>query len=151
MTPEEIVSRMGLYHEHGDVDNESLEELRRRIAERAARGGTITYSELVSGITFYHRTFWGGEPHVVDIHDWEGLDRHMIGGVLARLSAESMRDYGFLVGAMVVDQAQRRPSNIFFSWLHDIGVLESDDEDTVTAFWLEHLRRAHEHYGGSGR
>lgn len=151
MTPEEIVSRMGLYHEHGDIDNHSLQEIRRRIAERAALERTISYSDLVSGITFRHRTFWGGEPHIIDTHNWEGLDRHMIGGVLASLSAESMRDHGFLVGAMVVDRAEQRPSGIFFSWLHEIGVLESHDEDTVMAFWLEHLRRAHQHYRGSGR
>lgn len=143
MEPEEMIERLGTNFPTGDVDGAALDEVRRRLRRARLARGVVNYSELVSGIAFRHGSFWDGNEHVVDTYSWTGLDRQMVGGILARLTVESLQDGGYMIGALVVSQADNSPSGVFFDWLHDEGVLNAMTEAAVTAFWVEQMNLAH--------
>lgn len=142
MTPEEMANALGDDFPAGDVDPQALDEVRRRLARTRLGRTVITYSDLVSGIAFHHASFWP-HPHIIDTHDWTGLDRQMIGGVLARLSVESLRRRGYLIGALVVEKAEPKPSKVFFDWLYDTGVITDGSEVGYERFWVEQMNLAH--------
>jgi hypothetical protein len=147
MDPEEIALRLGNDFPTGDINNDALDEIRRRLRRTRLSRGVISYSDLVSGIVFRHGTFWGGEEHLVDTSNWTGLDRQMIGGVLAKLSVESVRAHGYLAGVMVVSKDTLEPSGVFYDWLYDCGVLTHSSQEAREELWISHLTLAHNHRG----
>jgi hypothetical protein len=48
---------------------------------------------------------------------------------------------------LVVNKAEFKPSDQFFKWMEELGVLPNLKEDTILAFWADQVNRAHNWYG----
>ena len=129
-----------------DADPVARRELERRIAEVGRKGGLVTYSELVKGVVFRLPTVNGGGPYQIDISNWSELDRALIGDFLGAISSDSYLQGGFLATALVVNQDQRMPSERFFTWLVELGVLRNAKERTILPFWSDQVSLAHAWY-----
>ena len=126
-------------------DDHALAELRSRIAERGRTKGLIEYSELVAGIEFRLPNL-SDQPRTIDVHDWNDLDRAILGEFLGRICMESYRQHGFMASALAINHVEKRPSKHFFDWMKEIGALRAKSDSAQVEFWLEHVRLAHEHY-----
>lgn len=122
----------------------------REMAERIARTGRIaqliSYSNLVSGIRFQFSNVKGGEPFVIDTHNWQGLDRRIVGDTLGYLSFLSYRDHDFMASALVAGLAINRPSDIFFDWMVSLKALPNNSEKAIDEFWVKQVSKAHAWY-----
>ena len=121
----------------------ALQELQDRIC-RTARLGTslISYSNLVAGVTFQFSNVNDGKSFEIDVHDWHGLHRRIIGDCLGYLSYISYRDYDFMASALVAGLTDNRPSEIFFEWMRDLGAIPDLSEDSITSFWVNEVNKA---------
>lgn len=126
-------------------DPAALEEIRGRIENCGRQRGLISYSDLVSGIEFRLPSIWDA-PHSIDVHDWSGLERKVIGDFLGCITADSYREHGFMASALVVGKYQDQPSEHFFEWMEFLQILPDLARNTVLGFWVEQVRRAHMHY-----
>lgn len=131
---------------YADADPAAKAELTRRIEAAGRKLGLITYSDLVRGVTFHLPTIRQGEPFQIEIDDWTGLDRAILGNFLGAISSETFAKGQFLATALVVNKAQYKPSDQFFKWMEELGVLPDLEEDTVLAFWADQVNRAHNWY-----
>jgi len=124
-------------------ENGALQEFQDRIC-RTARLGTslISYSNLVAGVTFQFSNVNNGQPFVIDVHDWQGLHRRIVGDCLGYLSYTSYRDYDFMASALVAGLAENRPSEIFFEWMNELGAIPDLSEDSITSFWVNEVNKA---------
>ncbi len=124
-------------------DKGACAELAERIA-RTGRLGTnlISYSNLVAGVSFNLPTVNGGAPYQIDTHNWEGLDRRIIGDFLGYISAASYKAGDFMATALVVGLANNQPSDIFFEWMHELNVLPSLTNASIEKFWVEQVSKA---------
>ena len=124
-------------------ENGALQEFQDRIC-RTARLGTslISYSNLVAGVTFQFSNVNNGQPFVIDVHDWQGLHRRIVGDCLGYLSYTSYRDYDFMASALVAGLAENRPSEIFFEWMNELGAIPDLSEDSITFFWVNEVNKA---------
>lgn len=129
-----------------DKDPAAAAELTRRIAAAGRERKLIAYSDLVNGVVFRVPTIQAGTPYSIDIGEWEGLDRALIGEFLGLISTDSYRAGGFFATAIVVSKGENKPSDHFFDWTKVVGVLPNLKEDTVLAFWAQQVVRAHEFY-----
>ncbi len=136
---------------YGDKDPRALGELERRIAEAGRKLAMITYSDLVSGIMFTISTVNEGKPFQINIYEWSGLDRAVLGEFLGFISTRSYRDHGFMASALVVNKAEYKPSDHFFQWMKTLNILRDLEEDTVLRFWIDHVNKAHNWYGARRR
>lgn len=127
---------------YGDKDPAAARELEHRIASSARGKGFITYSELVRDVTFHLPSVAGGRPYQIRTSEWSGLDRKIIGEFLGYVSARSYVAAGFLATAVVVSSSELKPSELFFSWMQELGALPDLKEDTVLAFWARHFNEA---------
>src|SRR5450759_1428516 len=94
-----------------DGDARDNREIERRLARRAAKRGTIQYSDLVAGITFHLPNVAGGSPFQLgELGEWTDLDRAILGSVLGRISSDSYANAGFLLSAVAVSKATQEPS-----------------------------------------
>jgi hypothetical protein len=132
--------------QYADRDPIALSILRGRIAETGRTFGLISYSDIVKGIDFHYPNINGGNSYRIDTYDWSGLDRRIIGDCLGYLSAESFLEAGFMCSALVIGRDKSKPSDIFFEWMHQLGVLPDTNEDTVLTFWSEQVNKAHRWY-----
>ena len=116
-------------------ESNALQEFQDRIC-RTARLGTslISYSNLVAGINFQFSNVNNGEPFQIDVHDWHGLHRRIVGDLLGYLSYISYRDYDFMASSIVAGLAENRPSDIFFDWMNELGALPNLTEDAISSF-----------------
>jgi hypothetical protein len=121
-------------------------ELTRRIAEKGRKQGLIIYSELVRGVEFRLPNVAHGAPYTIDVFEWTGLDRAILGSFLGRISADSYQEGGFLATALVVNKSGYRPSDQFFEWMEKLGVLPDLSDDTVLAFWADQCNKAMKWY-----
>ena len=130
----------------GDKDAAALAILEDRIGDAGSQPSriTINYSELVRGINFTVPTLHGGKPYEIDVDHWTELDRALIGDFLGVVSARSYERAKFMASALVVLKDERKPSWHFFQWMEMLGVLPNLDDDTVLAFWIEQVNKAHE-------
>jgi len=131
---------------YADKDPGARAELTRRIADAGGRLGLITYSDLVRGVTFHLPNIRNGEAYTISVYDWTGLDRRIIGEFLGYISMESWEEGGFLASALVVNKQEYKPSDIFFEWMRQLGVLPDLREDTVLAFWADQVNKGHNWY-----
>ena len=53
---------------------------------------------------------------------------------------------GFMASALVIARLESKPSDIFFEWMKDLGVLPDLKEDTVLAFWSNQVKKSHHWY-----
>jgi hypothetical protein len=132
---------------YADADPSAKAELQRRIEAAGRKLKLITYSDLVRGVTFCLPTVRQGAPFQIEIDDWTGLDRAILGNFLGAISAETYQTGQFLATALVVNKAEFKPSDQFFKWMEELGVLPNLKEDTILAFWADQVNRAHNWYG----
>lgn len=131
---------------YADKDPGALEELRRRLEDAGRRTKLLRYSEIAQGVVFHLPQIRGGGPYEITTWEWSGLDRRIIGDFLGYLSMESWRDAQFMVSALVVSGVEYQPSDIFFEWMKQLGVLPNLKQATVLAFWSDQVKRAFAHY-----
>ena len=124
-------------------ENAVLQEFQDRICRTARLGASlISYSNLVAGVTFRFSNVNNGEPFVIDVQDWQGLHRRIVGDCLGYLSYISYRDYDFMASALVAGLAENRPSEIFFEWMNDLGAIPNLSEESITSFWVNEVNKA---------
>lgn len=124
-------------------ETNALQEFQDRIC-RTARIGTslISYSNLVAGINFQFASVNNGQPFQIDVHDWQGLHRRIVGDLLGYLSYISFRDYDFMASSIVAGLAENRPSDIFFDWMNELGAIPNLSEAAITSFWVGEVNKA---------
>ena len=121
----------------------ALQELQDRICRTLRLGmSLISYSNLVAGVTFQFSNVKDGQSFEIDVHDWQGLHRRIVGDCLGYLSYISYRDYDFMASALVAGLADNRPSEIFFEWMRDLGAIPDLSEDSITSFWVNEVNKA---------
>ncbi len=124
-------------------ENYVLQEFQDRICRTARLGASlISYSNLVAGISFKFSNLNNGDAFEIDVHDWHGLHRRIVGDCLGYLSYISYRDYDFMASSIVAGLSENRPSEIFFEWMKDIGAIPDLSENSITSFWVEEVNKA---------
>lgn len=131
---------------YADRDPNALADLRRRLAEAGRREGLIEYSALVEVIAFHIPTLNSGQPYVIDTHDWQDLDRSLLGDFLGFLSQESYERHGFVASALAVGKGDGAPSEGFWSLMKRLGMVSSGRSAQALEFWSGQVRAAHEWY-----
>src|SRR6266446_5422748 len=91
---------------YANQDPVAKAELTRRIANEGKRLGMITYSDLVRGVRFRIPSVKNGEPFEIDVREWSGFDRAMLGDFLGAISADSYAEATFLATALVVNKVE---------------------------------------------
>jgi hypothetical protein len=132
--------------QYAELDPDAIAELTQRIRDTGKKFGLISYTDLVKGVDFHYPNINSGEAYRINIYDWSGLDRRIIGDCLGFISKESYIEAGFLASALVVARLESKPSDIFFEWMHSLDVLPNLKEDTILAFWSEQVKKAHHWY-----
>jgi hypothetical protein len=130
--------------EYADKDENAFNELKRRIVQTGHSRRLITYSQLVNGIIFNFPNMLNYQIHV---WDWSGLDRHIIGDYLARISKETYIESGFFATAIVVDNSEdHQPGWQFFEWVGKMGFIDTNDNNSILTFWIENVNKAYTWY-----
>lgn len=132
--------------EYAPHDLVALSALRDRIAETGRSFGLISYSDLVKGVDFHYSNIRDGEAYRINIRDWTGLDRRIVGDCLGYLSMESYKEAGLMASALVIARLESKPSENFFDWMEHLEVLTDTKESTVLEFWTQQVRLAHQWY-----
>ncbi len=145
MTQETIISALEEVEWPYALNDEAgaLQEFQDRIC-RTARLNTslISYSNLVAGFNFQFSNVNNGEPFTIDVHDWQGLHRRIVGDCLGYLSYISFRDYNFMASSLVAGLAENRPSDIFFEWMNELGAIPNMSEKAINSFWVGEVNKA---------
>jgi hypothetical protein len=136
---------------YADKDPRALSTLEEKIADTGRKLGLITYSELVKGVDFHLPNVRKGEAYRIQIYDWTGLDRAILGEFLGYISSRSYQEAGFMASALVVNSTGYEPSDQFFEWMERLGVLPDTNKDTVLAFWADQVHKAHNWYKAGRR
>jgi hypothetical protein len=131
---------------YADKDPAALAELRKRLEDAGRRTKLLRYSELAQGVVFHLPQIRGGTSYEITTWDWSGLDRRIIGEFLGYLSMESWQETQLMVSALVVSGIEYQPSEIFFEWMKQLGVLPNLREETVLAFWSDQVKKAFAYY-----
>ena len=135
---------------YADKDPQALATFEERIADAGRKLGLVTYSDLVKGVDFHLPNIRNGEAYRIQIYDWTGLDRAVLGEFLGFISTRGYLKAGFMASALVVGGKGREkayePSEHFFEWMERLGVLPNLDRDTVLAFWADQVHKAHNWY-----
>lgn len=87
-----------------------------------------------------------GRIYRIDTYDWSGLDRQIVGDCLGYLSVESYLEAGVLCSSLVIARLESKPSDIFFEWIKELGILPNTREESVLAFWSQEVKKAHHWY-----
>ena len=144
---DEIAKKMAEWQwTYAPQDPIAYAELEKRIAEAGKNLSLITYSDLVKGIEFHLPSVNEGSAYYMNISGWTGLDRHIIGDFLGKISCHSYCEHGFMANSLVVNRAEYKPSKIFFDWMEWLNVLPDTKEDTVLKFWAGQVNKAHNWY-----
>lgn len=133
--------------EYADKDLNAIAALEARIETAGKKFGLISYSDLVAGLPFHYPNISGGAPHfITNYGEWTGLDRKIIGDCLGFISMATYKKAKFFGSAIVIARLESKPSDIFFRWMKEMGVLKSTKEDDVLIFWANQVKRAHHWY-----
>jgi hypothetical protein len=125
---------------------EARAEFVRRIRERARRGATISYPELVDGVEIQLPNVHGGAPFYLGNPEWTDLDRAILGELLGYISMESYREAGIIASSVVVSSTTREPSEGFRVMMRQLGKLRSGRADEALMMWSSELAKAQEWY-----
>ena len=136
---------------YGDKDPAALAVLQKRISDVGRSLSLITYTDLVKGVEFHLPNINKGAAYSITTYDWTGLDRRIIGDFLGYASYQSYSKHGFMTSALVVNRDEFRPSWHFFQWMQDLNVLPNLEEDTVNAFWIDQINKAHNWFRANRR
>lgn len=131
---------------YADKDPQAYAEIKRRVEEAGRQTKMLRYSELANGVEFHLPNIRSGNAYTINTWDWTGIDRRIIGEFLGYLSMESWRDAGFMASALVISGEEYQPSDQFFLWMKELGVLPNTRRETVMQFWSEQVRLAFAHY-----
>ena len=131
--------------DYGDKDDAARAELTRRIAAAGRRRGLITYSDLVRGVTFNLPNVKGG-PWMIDVGDWQDLDRAVVGSFLGYIAMESYLEARFFASALVVSKQDGTPGEGFYNLLKELEMIRSSKTDKALHLWAEHVAKAHQWY-----
>jgi hypothetical protein len=131
---------------YSNEDIDSVIELEERIASYARKRQLITYSQLVEGVTFHFSSIKNGASYTIDIQDWTGIDREIIGNLLGFISTRSYQAHGFMLSALVVNKKESKPSEEFFKWMRRLNVLPNLNDETVFSFWGQQIILVNKYY-----
>ena len=124
--------------DYAQYDRETVELLKDRISEYASHGNPVTYSQLVSGVTFRIN----GDKYIIDAHHWSGLDRRIVGDYLFQIIKDQYRELGILSTMIVFSQESQEPSQIVQDWLKEIGAYRGD----WLVFWSAETKKVVEYF-----
>lgn len=143
---DQILERFGAIKWHyAPRDEGARSELENRIAAVGRRGGLITYSDLVRGVTFSLPNLREAK-HLIDTGDWQDLDRAILGDFLGYLSMESYERAGFFSSALVVSKQDGTPGEGFYNLLKELGLIAKSKTDKAMFLWADHVAKAHTWY-----
>jgi len=131
---------------YADKDPRAYAEIKRRVEVAGRQTKMLRYSELANGVEFHLPSIRAGNAYMINTWEWTGLDRRIIGEFLGYLSMESWRDAGFMASALVISGEEYQPSDQFFLWMKELGVLPDTRPEAVMQFWSEQVRLAFAHY-----
>ncbi len=94
-------------------DPKALKELEERIAAAGRKRGLITYSDLVRGVTFDLPNLQ--KPRVIDVADWQEIDRAIVGDFLGYISKRSYEHARLFSSALVVSKMDGSPGEVLFA------------------------------------
>jgi len=133
--------------DYATSDPEACNELEARICRQGRVNGLIPYSNLVSGIGFNLPSINGGKSKIIDTHNWQHIDRRIIGDFLGYISYISYKKAGFMASALVIKlNGDMMPSDIFFKWMESLDILSDLQEKTIETFWINEVSKAHQWY-----
>ena len=121
---DDIENRMStIKWSYAESDPDALAALIARVEDAGRREDLINYSDLVRGVRFQLPNVNKGQPFQIDVHDWQDLDRAILGEFLGYISMLSYRKGKFMASALVINKTEFRPSYHFFNWMKDLEVL----------------------------
>ena len=141
---QEAFRRINWHYAGGDAN--ALAELESRIAAAGRGRKLITYSELARGVPFDLPNV-KGSPRVIDVTNWQDLDRAIIGDFLGYISMRSYEKAGFLSSALVVGERDGSPGGGFYGLLKELGLIPASQSHEALGLWADHVRRAHTWFG----
>lgn len=124
--------------DYAQYDRDTVEQLKVRIYDYARHTSPVSYSQLVSGVTFQIN----GQPHIIDTHHWTGLDRRIVGDYLFQIMKDQYRELGILSTMIVFSQDSQEPSQIVQDWLRGISAYTGD----WLEFWVAETAKVVEYY-----
>lgn len=126
-----------------NVNPLALQEMTNRIARTGRLGSSlISYSNLVSGITFQFPNVQNNMPFVIDVRNWEGLHRRIVGDCLGYISFISYKEHDFMASSLVAGITTNKPSDIFFEWMKSLGAIENLTEKSIDEFWIDQVKKS---------
>lgn len=118
-----VSSLLKVLNEREAVGKKALPAVRKILKERAARGKTITYGELMAQIGMSWRN-----PH----------HRHNLGKLLGRLSEESQDEDGFMISTLAVLKNTGRPNEAFYDLAKQLRAMKANE--TSEDFWQRQVK-----------
>lgn len=122
-------------------DAKALRELEERIASAGRKRGLITYSDLVRGVVFSLPNV--KKPRMIDVADWQELDRAIVGDFLGYISKRSYERAKLFSSALVVSKMDGSPGEGFYSLLKQLGLVSNARSTKALDLWAEHVAKAH--------
>lgn len=140
---DDVKRRLASYQWHyADNDPRAKGPLTDRILETARRQKLITYSDLVSGVTFHLGNVNDGRPF--DMTEWTHLHRAIIGDFLGCISADSYAKAGIFLSAIVVTKDDGTPGLGFTNFMRDLGILSGRSQAAELECWVREVEKVHE-------
>lgn len=128
-------------------ENDVLQEFQDRICRTARlRSSLISYSNLVAGVKFKFSNVNNGDEFYIDVHNWQGLHRKIVGDCLGYISYVSYRDFNFIASAIVAGLIDNKPSDIFFEWMNSLGAIKNMNKESIDSFWVSEVKKVVDWY-----
>jgi hypothetical protein len=128
---------------------EAVTELGLRIARVGKRRDLVNYSKLVAGLELRMANVADGAPFELGVPEWSDLDRNILGDLLGRVALDSYQRGQFLASALVTSKGTQEPSEGFWVFVDEMGLLSSTSANRRLMFWTEQVRIAHDWYGAN--
>jgi len=126
------------------ADSAAIAILTGRLEAYAKLGRFITYSQLVSDVNF---KIYPNQDYFIDVEEWHGLDRTIIGEYLAWIIVNSYRDNGIMLSTIcVTKRGEQMPGFSFFTWMQSVRLLEDLSEESILGFWATETKKVFNFY-----
>lgn len=122
-------------------DSRALKELEDRIAAAGRRRALLTYSDLARGVTFNLPNLQ--RPRVIDVSDWQEIDRAIVGDFLGYISKRSYEKAKLFSSSLVVSKMDGSPGEGFYSLLKQLGLIANARSAKALDLWAEHVAKSH--------
>jgi len=130
---------------YGEGDPAALAELEGRVACAGRTGTLITYSDLVRGVPFDLANLTES-PRIIDVRDWQDLDRSIVGDFLGVMSMRSYDRGGFFASALAVTAYDGTPGEGFNALLLELGLIPKKSSERALDLWVENVNKAYAWY-----